>query len=126
MGTAPQAWLASSDEERVLRAAGFADARGVEQDAVVEAHEAERDEASFGREGGDDVVGVEKTVARFHNFQHDAFALFHRLPGGELQREFEDGGDDFVAGLPVEAVGDAGHAGACAGGEGDVLRLRVD
>ena len=63
-----------------MRVARSADASGVDEHAVIEADEAEGDETRAWSERGNDVVGVEIAITWLHNFEHDAFALFHRFP----------------------------------------------
>src|SRR5258707_5322183 len=113
-------------KQRTLRVARSGETRGVEQHAIIEAHEADRDYARSWRDGSDEVIGGEEAYARRDNLQHDAFAGFHRFPGGVLQREFALGGKDFVARFPGESVRNRGHAGAGAGGQRNFFGFAAD
>src|SRR5260370_8236084 len=76
----------------------------MEQYTITETHQTYRDHARFRSHGGEKVVGGDEALPRRNHFHHDAFARFHRLPGGLLKREFTLGGEKFVSRFPSEHV----------------------
>src|SRR5260221_12838995 len=55
-------------KQRTLRVARRGETRGVEQHAIIEAHEADRDYARSWRDGSDEVIGGGEDVARGGKF----------------------------------------------------------
>src|SRR5258706_13950399 len=104
-------------KQRTLRVARRGETRGVEQQAIIEAHEADRDYARSWRDGSDEVIGGEEGVGGGDNFQNNAFAGFHPFPGGGLQKGVALCANDFFARFSGEPVRKRGHSGASAGAQ---------
>jgi len=104
-----------------LRVTSGGDTSRVEQNAIVKANHADGDHARFRSDSVDEIVRTDEAIARRNNFQDDAFARFHGLPGGVLKWKLALAVRISSPGFPSKAVGHSLHSRACAGGQRDLF-----
>ena len=103
---------ALSDIEQKGRADFFARASescGVEHGAIIEANEAGRDDARLWADRGDVVIGADETAARLDDAYLQFAGCLVAQPSGKMRGKFAASDEDFVAWLPIDTGGDAGH-----------------